>query len=179
MFTFITVTPILRPTNAPRQSCPITYRHKPSTTAHKSHPRAVLTTAAIANKSYQLEEDEDAMSCTSAVYLAEDGTLSIGRTDGPRPDNVSASWKYTPHNGELLMEIERFFGSDATPFSVKRTLKGHLDDTRKNLEGLPVFSGAMYQSPADFSPNSEVGWFAMILATDDLPDADFDVSRSE
>lgn len=141
--------------------------------------RAVLTQSAIANKSFQLEEDEDSFSCASAVYLNEDGTLTFGRTDGPRPDSVNATWSYSDRDGELLLEIERFFGADATPFAVKRILKGHLDDSRKNLEGLPVFAGGMYIPPADFSPHSEVGWFAMILATDDLPDDSFDISSSQ
>lgn len=141
--------------------------------------RCTLSAASIANKSYQLEEDEDSCSCTSAVYLSEDGSLSIGRTDGPRPDKVDASWTYSDRDGELLLQIERYFGSDATPFSVKRILKGHLDDTRKNLSGLPIFEGAMYKEPTDFSPHSEVGWFAMILAVDDLPQDDFDISRPQ
>lgn len=140
--------------------------------------RCVITVDKISNKSYQLEEDEDSLSCTSAVYLADDGTLTIGRTDGPVPDRVEASWKYSAEDGELLLDIERFFDQDATPFSVKRVLKGHLD-TRKNLEDLPVFAGAMYQQPADFSPHSEIGWFAMIVATDDLPDANYDISASQ
>lgn len=102
--------------------------------------------------------------------------MTFGRTDGPRPDKVNANWTYTHQNGELLLEIERFFGADATPFCVKRVLKGHLDDSRKNLEGLPVFAGGMYIPPADFSAHSEVGWWAMILATDDLPNDNFDIS---
>lgn len=108
-----------------------------------------------------------------------DGTLSIGRTDGPRPDMVDAHWRYNPYDGELLLEIERFFDSESrTPFSVKRVLKGHLDDARKNWDGLPVFTGAMYRWPADFSHGSEIGWFAMILAVDDLPE-DFDMSNNQ
>lgn len=92
------------------------------------------------------------------------------------PDSIEASWTYSNRDGELMLQIERFFGSEATPFSVKRILKGRLDDTRKNLEGLPKFFGAMYQEPTDFSPHSEVGWFAMILAVDDLPNDNFDIS---
>lgn len=156
----------------------ISPRRSPHPSHRRTAARCALAAGAIVNKSYQLEEDEDSFSCTSAVYLSEDGTLSIGRTDGPKPDKVDASWTYSDRDGELLLQIERHFGSDATPFSVKRILRGHLDDTRKNLEGLPIFEGAMYQEPTDFSPHSEVGWFAMILAVDDLPQDDFDISTS-
>lgn len=148
----------------------------------RSHlqPRASLGVDVLKNKSYQLEEDEDALSCTSAIYLNADGTLKIGRTDGPRPDKVDASWQYNPDDGELLLEIERFFDeSGRTPFSVKRVLRGHLDETQKNLAGLPVFAGGMYQWPADFSQKSEVGWWTMILAVDDLPEDTMDISNVE
>lgn len=139
-----------------------------------------VTNDRIANKSYQLEEDEDSLSCTSAIYLNEDGTLSIGRTDGPKPDRVYATWKYSDEEGEIVLNIERFFGADTnTPFSVKRILRGHIEKTSKNLSDLAIFSGGMYQEPADFSPQSEVGWFSMIIATDDLPTDDFDISTSQ
>lgn len=131
----------------------------------------------IANKSYQLEEDEDEVSTTSAVFLNEDGTLSIGKTDGPTPEEVNAKWKYSDSDGELMVEIERIYQEGKTIFPVKRILRGHLDDSNKNLRDLPVFTGAMYQDPADFSPHSEVGWFNMILATHDLPSDDFNISK--
>ena len=102
--------------------------------------------------------------------------MSFGKTDGPKPERVDANWRYSDEDGEIVLEIERFFEEGATCFSVKRVLRGHLDDTRKNLENLPVFAGAMYQHPADYSSNSEIGWFAMIRATDDLPREDFDIS---
>ncbi|CAN8065904.1 unnamed protein product [Agarophyton chilense] len=138
--------------------------------------RCTLSVDRIVNKPYQLEEDEDAVSTTSAVFLSSDGTLSIGKTDGPTPEKVDATWKYSDSDGELLVEIERFYEEGNTKFSVKRILRGHLDDSGKYLVDLPVFSGGMYQHPADFSSNSEIGWFNMILAIDDLPSADFDIS---
>ncbi|KAI0567795.1 hypothetical protein FGB62_1g426 [Gracilaria domingensis] len=116
----------------------------------------MLAVERIANKSYQLEEDEDAVSTTSAIYLSSDGTLSIGKTDGPTPEKVRATWEYSDSDGEILVEIERFYEEGNTKFSVKRVLRGHLDDSRKNLIDLPVFSGGMYQHPADFSANSEM-----------------------
>lgn len=154
----------------------VTFQAPKTYTANTRTVKCTLAVEKIANKSFQLEEDEDAVSTTSAVYLAADGTLSIGKTDGPVPEKVDAKWKYSDSNGEILVEIERFYEEGSVKFSVKRVLRGHLDDSRKNLVDLPVFSGGMYQYPADFSPNSEVGWFNMILATDDLPSDDFDIS---
>lgn len=138
-----------------------------------------LTTERLANKPYQLEEDEDDTSCTTALYFNADGSLSLGRTDGPQPDRVNANWSFDSGSGQLMLDIERYFEGEAgIEFMVKRILRGHLDVTRKeNLQDLPVFTGAMYPYPTDFSKHSEVGFFAMILATDDLPRDDFDISR--
>lgn len=145
----------------------------------RSTPMCTVTVERLANKSYQLEEDEDQSSCTTAVYLHADGKVSVGRTDGPTPDRVEATWKYDDASGELILDIERYFQGDGrVEFMVKRILRGHLDDGRKNLENLPVFTGAMYPHPTEFERHSEVGWFAMILATDDLPSDDYDISAS-
>lgn len=164
----------------PRHACPPSSPpHQQQTSKRRATVTNALTLDRLANKAYQLEEDEDENSCTTAVYFHEDRTITFGRTDGPEPDRVHATWNFNPNNGELIIDIERFFeGERGIEFMVKRILRGHLDDTRKNLGDLPVFQGAMYAHPADFSKHSEVGFFAMILAIDDLPSEDFDISAA-
>lgn len=138
-------------------------------------PRALVTGTQLAGKTYQLEEDEDSLSCTSAVFLAPNGVVDIGRTDGPLPDRVEAKWLYEDEEGgRLTIDIMRWFGLDKTPFSVRRVLRGHLDDGSKHNRTLPLFTGAMYREDV-FEPHCEVGYFAMILAIDDLPEEDFNV----
>lgn len=139
-----------------------------------------ITVERLANKSYQLEEDEDENSCTTAIYLHEDGSVTLGQTDGPDPDSVKASWSYRDEDGELSIDIERYFqGEQNIEFMVKRILVGHLDNSsRKNLD-LPIFTGAMYPYPTDFAKHTAVGFFAMILATDDLPKEDYDISQEK
>lgn len=154
---------------------------RPPPKSHDVSRRSVvtntITTERLANKSYQLEEDEDAASCATAIYLSEDGTLILGRTDGPNPDRFNATWSFDDSTGELRIDIERYFsGEGGVEFMVKRYLRGHLDSSSKPLEDLPVFTGAMYPDPTDFGKHSEVGWFAMVLATDDLPSESFDIS---
>lgn len=137
-----------------------------------------LTTERLANKSYQLEEDEDASSATTAMYLNGDGTISLGVTDGPEPDRIKASWKFNASDEEIELNIERYFEGEAgIEFMVKRVLRGHFNRTPQNSGELPIFTGAMYPFPTDFSKYSEVGYFAIILATDDLPTNDFDISK--
>lgn len=138
---------------------------------------STITVERLTNKSFQLEEDEDAASCTTAVFFAEDGTMTLGRTDGPSPDRYNATWSFDDSTGELRMDIERYFsGEGNVEFMVKRYLRGNLDRQSKALEDLPVFTGAMYPDPTDFGKHSEVGWFAMVVATDDLPSESFDIS---
>lgn len=181
-FTGISVRPaVTNAVNARRPvvpSTPLTPRRAMPSTSRVT-PTCRVATDRLTNRSFQLEEDEDSLSCTSAVFLQADGTMTIGRTDGPSPDKVNASWTYNASDGELVLDIERYFSTDGNvPFCVKRVLRGHLDDSRKNLEELPCFTGAMYQAPADYSKHSEIGWWAMILAVDDLPSDDFDISSS-
>lgn len=125
-----------------------------------------LGRGAIAHKSYQLEELEDESSCISAVYLNENGTAKLGVTDGPVPDRVEASWVFAEVDGELTLNIERWFGADQVPFSVKRTLRGHLDAGRSADGDLPLFHGAMFQCPTDFDATGALGHFAMVAAAD-------------
>lgn len=139
--------------------------------------KAVVTQSTIASKSYQLEEMEDEATSTSAIYLAADGTLSLGQTDGPAPDRFMGTWLYMEDSGELTMEIERWFGEGEVPFCVKRILRGHIDSS-KNIGNLPLFAGAMYKEPTDFDLQEALGHFAMVQANDDLPDANFDISKS-
>lgn len=164
-------TPSLCP--APRK-----IRSEPRDGYRRSVVTNTVTVERLTKRSFQLEEDEDAASCTTAVYFGEDGTLTLGRTDGPTPDRYNATWSFDDSTGELRMDIERYFSGEGgnVEFMVKRYLRGNLDNRSKALEDLPVFTGAMYPDPTDFGRHSEVGWFAMVVATDDLPSESFDIS---
>lgn len=159
--------------------CPVlrTPSAEPVDGFHRVVVTNTVTVDRLTNRSFQLEEDEDAASSTTAVYFSEDGTMTLGRTDGPSPDRYDATWSFDDSTGELRMDIERYFsGEGNVEFMVKRYLRGNLDNRSKALEDLPVFTGAMYPDPTDFGKHSEVGWFAMVVATDDLPSESFDIS---
>ena len=136
----------------------------------------VLTSTQIENKSYQLEEMEDSEACSSAIYLNADGSVAMGVTDGPQPSSVQGTWNYDDDKKELRMDIKRSFEGDY-PFEVRRFLVGHLDE-RKGSE-LVVFSGNLFRDPTDFSREEAVGYFSMIIANDDLPSENYDISKEQ
>lgn len=140
-------------------------------------PRAMLTGAALASRSYQLEEMEDSSTSTSAVFLAEDGSIQFGRTDGPEPDRAAGTWVFTEHDGALKMELERWFNEEKIPFCVRRVLYGHVD-SKKSIGDLPLFQGNMFREEDTIDRKNALGHFALIEATDDLPDVNFDISKS-
>ena len=135
----------------------------------------LLSRTRLAAKSFQLEEMEDSANQTSAMYLSDDGSVRIGRTDGPAPDRVDGKWSFSEPDGLLEIELERWFGADAVPFSVKRIFRGHADDGQS---GLALFVGAMFRDQSDFGPEEALGHFAMVETTTNIPDAHFDISSN-
>lgn len=136
-----------------------------------------ITTTQLGNRAYQLEELEDSASCVSAIYLKNDGSLKLGRTDGPRPSSVKGSWEYVEPEQELRIDLTRYYDGDTGDYSydVTRYFIGHLD-TKKNSE-LAIFAGKIFRERTDFSPNEAVGFFEMIVANDDLPTESFDITE--
>lgn len=128
----------------------------------------------LAAKSFQLEEMEDSANQTSALFLQDDGGVAVGQTDGPDFDRADGKWTFNEREGFLEIEIERFFGADSIPFSVKRIFRGHADDGKS---GLALFVGAMFRDPTDFGPEEALGHFALVESTLDLPNLALDGSR--
>jgi hypothetical protein len=63
------------------------------------------------DKFYQLEEMEDADTCTTEVFLNADRTATFGRTDGPVPLQSVGSWQIVPGTNDFQMYIVRTFKS--------------------------------------------------------------------
>jgi hypothetical protein len=63
----------------------------------------------VVSKFFQLEEKEDKESCSTEVFLSNDGTVTLGDTDGPLPLQATGTWKQTGEKFE--MSIKRTFGS--------------------------------------------------------------------
>jgi len=143
------------------------------------------TATAANNKYFQLEEMEDNESCTTEIYLADDGSVRVSttETDGPLPKAASGTWVET-EVGEagdddedsplpFSMLIARTFGTgigmgeDKGSFTVERTFRGSV-----SLVGDSVsISGSMHILD-DVKGDINVGYFSMIDTTDakDLSD---------
>lgn len=138
----------------------------------------MLARASIVDRSYQLEELEDAGDTISALYLSSDGSVSHGRTDGPVPESVAGEWVYDEAGRALTLQLERRFKEGEVEFAVTRVLAGHLD--AKDTDELAMFTGNMYQSAKDIGDkNAAVGHFSMCVATDDLPSENYNITEEE
>ena len=135
-----------------------------------------VTTTQIADRSFQLQELEDSATCVSALYLKSDGSLKVGQTDGPAPSSVEGNWKYNEDEEELQIDLTRHYKGDNYTYEVQRYFIGHFDN--KKDSDLAVFSGKIFRDSAtDFTPDEAVGYFEMIIATDDLPDESYDITE--
>lgn len=64
-----------------------------STTSYSTYESNNLDPALYpGNKHFQLEELEDADSCTTDIFLNSDNTLTVGETDGPRFLSGEGTW---------------------------------------------------------------------------------------
>lgn len=63
---------------------------------HHQHPTSVSPLHALradfAQKEFQLEELEDKEECETEVWLNEDGTISLGATNGPPVKAYQGDW---------------------------------------------------------------------------------------
>jgi len=68
------------------------------------------------DKYYQLEEMEDRDSCTTELFLAADGNIEFGDTDGPLPTSSVGKWEVPDGTNDYTMYITRSFntGQDNT-----------------------------------------------------------------
>ena len=113
----------------------ITRRGIPTTAATTATRRTSTTLWAIRceDKYYQLEEMEDAENCTTELFLKKDGTVEIGKTDGPVWIMAQGSWHIIQGTDKFVMTIVKTFQTGSTTrdmgefeFDVIRTYQGDM-----------------------------------------------------
>ena len=99
----------------------------------------------LASNFFQLEEKEHSESCITEIFLSDDGSITLSRTDGPPPIQASGSWIQDGNTVE--MKIVRLFrtgqkGTDVGQFEfeVERSFTGVLS----TLGDLIVVDGSMH-----------------------------------
>jgi len=120
----------------------------------------------VMSKFFQLEENEDKESCSTEIFLSNDGTVSVGDTDGPLPLQAIGTWKQTGEKFDMI--IKRTFGSgqDGTDvgefkFDVERIYTGLLGTVGSSL----AVEGSMHLRD-ELKGDMEVGYFSMIDTTE-------------
>jgi len=125
--------------------------------------------AQAGSKFYQLEEMEDQDTCTTEVFLSNDGSVTVSQTDGPIPSEASGTWEQSEDT--FTMKIKRSFGAGLATkkstavgnfsFSVERLFTG----TFTEVGGSFAISGSMLLLDED-KGEIPVGYFSMLDTTD-------------
>jgi hypothetical protein len=121
------------------------------------------------NKYYQLEELEDKDTCTTELFLLEDGKVDIGKTDGPIWSDAIARWAVIPGSNNFIMGITRIYrgGQSKTDmgefaYELHRTYTGEMTKVGDSVAITGVSTGH-----DEYGNNGiEVGFFNMIDGTD-------------
>lgn len=112
------------------------------------------------NKYYQLEEMEDKESCTTELFLLEDGGVEFGETDGPLWTSAVGGWKIFPGTDNFQMDIVRKFSTGTSgrdmgefDYEIVRSFVGEMTEVGESVGIAGVMNSA---------DNQEVGFFSMI-----------------
>jgi WW domain len=125
------------------------------------------------NKYYRLEEMEDRETCTTELFLKEDGTVLLGDTDGPLWESATGYWQVRPGTDDFSMSISKTFKTGDEnrdmgefEFQVTRTFQGDMAMVGESV----AITGVMKNEQEDGQPTQidqpEVGFFNMIDATE-------------
>ena len=113
---------------------------------------------------------EDKETCTTEVFLANDNTVSLGKTDGPLFTASDGSWEQDL-NGSFKMTVKRTYESGSPGsepgdigefnFDVERTYSGEIDKSGNAV----LITGSILDVDEVFGDRT-VGYFSMIDTTD-------------
>jgi hypothetical protein len=120
-------------------------------------------------KFYQLEEMEDASTCTTELYLKLDHSIEFGQTDGPVYLDAFGEWNVKPGTDDYTMVIKRIYGTGSDgrdmgefTYELSRTYVGEMTQVGESV----AITGIAHTLGPRIAGNQEVGFFNMIDATD-------------
>uniref|UniRef100_A0A6V2Q6H0 Jacalin-type lectin domain-containing protein n=2 Tax=Ditylum brightwellii TaxID=49249 RepID=A0A6V2Q6H0_9STRA len=155
---------------APLQATPrfaVTNTHRTSSPINQQN--TALYAIRCEGKTYQLEELEDAETCTTEVFLNNDRTITFGSTDGPIYDSASGQWSVPAGTNDFSMTIRRRYSTGAKNtdmgefrFDVVREYTGEMTRVGECVG----ITGIMKDGEAG-GEKREVGFFNMIDGTDE------------
>jgi len=126
-------------------------------------------------KYYQFEEMEDQESCTSELFLKEDRTVIVGKTNGPPFVAASGKWNIAAGSNDFTMTLSRRYetGRSNTDmgefnFDLERTYVGEVKMVGESI-GITGTSNAQ-SSDVAFGNVVEVGYFNMIDGSNERED---------
>lgn len=81
------------------------------TTAAASSLKTSYTREHLCDKEFQLEELEDKEECETEVWLNNDGSITLGASNGPMVKDYSGDWHILETTGDFRMRLTRRFES--------------------------------------------------------------------
>jgi hypothetical protein len=122
-------------------------------------------------KYFQLEEMEDAETCTTEVYINSDFTVRVGQTNGPKYQAASGSWtEVEEDDGIFEMILKRSYATGREKIDI--TDLGEYEYTvERRFTGTFTFVGAEVNVEGSVHDIDEVlgdrsvGFFSMIDVT--------------
>eukprot|EP00978_Attheya_sp_CCMP212_P013064 scaffold32620_cov55-Attheya_sp.AAC.3 len=123
----------------------------------------------IAGKELQLEEREDKDSELTELWLAEDGSVKMGQTDGPPVEKFWGKWTLNDSSEEkaFRMEVIRTYAAGTNTgrnqmgefsYDVRREFWGDVS----NVGGVLAVTGAIHGNDESKGVDCEVGYFSLI-----------------
>mmetsp|Transcript_40942 Transcript_40942/g.96094 ORF Transcript_40942/g.96094 Transcript_40942/m.96094 type:complete len:178 (-) Transcript_40942:3672-4205(-) len=143
-----------------------------SSTPRAATPSTVLSAASsMAGKYFQLEEMEDSEDSTTEIYLADDGSISVGQTDGPLTKSAVGEWTLNDNVFKLTLERTYETGKPAGgpsdigefTFAVERTFTGDVSFVGECV----AVTGKIQGMDEAAAVECEVGYFNLIDTTDE------------
>ncbi|KAL7532145.1 hypothetical protein ACHAXR_004464 [Thalassiosira sp. AJA248-18] len=133
--------------------------------------------ADISSKEFQLEELEDKEECETELWLNDDGSVTLGDTNGPKMKDYKGDWHLletaSGDDQPFRMRLTRSYESvgsgtnnlgDVT-YDVKREFWGNIEKVGESVS----VTGKTHGSTNTDAGNSELGYFTMIDALESEP----------
>ena len=149
------------------------------------------TRQSLAGREFQLEEREDRDSSYTDLWLNQDGTVTMGVTDGPKPVSYQGDWHVletatTEADRPFRLRLDRTYENpnphtgetDTGPFDyhVKREFWGNVGPVR-HADSVEV-EGVIHRLDELNNLDCEVGYFALVDSTKEEEEEDFGTRKT-
>ena len=114
----------------------------------------------------QLDELEDKEECQTELWLNDDGTVTLGLTNGPQYSHYAGNWHVLETSNEqpFRMKLVRSYevGVGDVTYDVEREFRGGIELVGESLSVSGKTHGNIFNDDDANLLDAELGFFAMI-----------------